>query len=106
MNNIKIYSDEKNATTTLILRQVYETISSQVEGVSICNDNTENGEKSILISSIVIPLVVGVSSTLIYDLIKIGVSRIMKAKSTTQPQVVYLKVEDESGKVTTIKIGE
>ena len=106
MKNIKIYSDQKDATTTLMLRQIYETISNQVEGVTICQDNTENGEKSLLISSIVIPLVVGVSSTLIYDLIKLGISRISRAKNPTQPQVVYLKVEDESGKVTTIKIGE
>ena len=106
MSNIKIYIEQTDATSTLVLKQVYEMISKEIDGANLIKENIEIGEKSEIVSAIIIPLVVGISSTLVYDLIKLSASRIINYIKKEEKKVIYLKVEDESGKVTTIKLGE
>lgn len=67
---LEILVDNPNEETSFLLRETIDICKRQGIDISSIDEETKDGEKGLVISTIIIPLAVNVSSTLICEIIK------------------------------------
>lgn len=101
---ITVYVDEPNEDTSLIMQQVINILNQ--ENIAITEVKNKGGEnnKSVFVASILIPVALGITSSVIYDIIKLAAKRINKHIKGSQSIKIRTSKQDGSNYETIFKI--
>lgn len=74
---ITIFAEDSDEITSLVLQQLIDLLRQQKIKISNIERQEDSESKSIFVTTVVIPVAVGLTSTIIYDSIKFVGSRLL-----------------------------
>ena len=95
---MEIFVENYDESTALVMQQLVDLLKQENVQIAEVNSKEDSESKSIFVTSIVVPLVVGLTSTFIYDAIKLAYSRL--AKHIHEKKTINVRMTNQDGSVS------
>lgn len=102
---IAIFAEKPDEETSLVLNQLIDLLNQENIKISDIIKQEDSESKSIFVTSIIIPIAVGLASTFIYDAIKLVGSRLIEHFHNKKVIKIRTTKEDGSVSYTDVEIG-